>query len=68
MVTQLKCNITMKQHLEVLSKYCLCFIHLQFNDFLFSMTYRVTQKKLHELDRLYLLDSKRNEDKQGVSM
>ena len=25
-------------------------------------------KKLHELDRLYLLDSKRYEDKQGVSM
>ena len=32
------------------------------------MVYRVTQKKLHELDRLYLLDSKRYEDKQGVSV
>ena len=30
--------------------------------------YRVTQKKLHELDRLYLLDSKSYKDKQGVSM
>ena len=30
--------------------------------------YRVTQKKLHELDRLCLLDSKRYEDKQGVAI
>ena len=31
MVTQLKFNITMKQHQEVLSKYGSCFIYLQCN-------------------------------------